>query len=170
MLPNIEEIPQIPESEQHLSDHEDETPTEMHTLTEEQKKRLQDVVAIFPSCEREVLGKTGLIKHAINVGSARPTKQRYHAVSPAIERKMYEEVDRMFKLGVVELSYSAWNSPVTCVTKGNGKTRFCLDARKVNAETVKDAYPMPLIDSILSRLNETRFISSIDLNDAFLAN
>lgn len=168
LLPKIEEVCQTTETDQNASsDHDDETPPDMHSLTEEQQKRLQEVVALFPSCEKEGLGKTGLIKHAINIGSSKPTKQRYHAVSPAIERKMYEEVDRMIKLGVVELSNSAWNSPVTCVTKSNGKTRLCLDARKVNAETVKDAYPMPLIDSILSRLNETRFISSIDLKDAF---
>lgn len=80
---------------------------------------------------------------------------------------MFAEVDRMIELGVIQESSSAWSSPVTVVSKANGKSRLCLDARKLNDATVKDAYPMPKISSILSRLNETYFISSIDLKDAF---
>lgn len=53
------------------------------------------------------------------------------------------------------------------LTKANGKSRLCLDARRINSLTVKDAYPTPLINGILSRLNETKYISSIDLKDAF---
>lgn len=61
----------------------------------------------------------------------------------------------------------SWNSPVTLVKKPNGKTRLCLDARKVNQATVKDAYPLPHIDGLLSRLDNTNYISAIDLKDAF---
>lgn len=138
-----------------------------HQLDQQQNQQLENVIKNFPSCEVQGLGKTSLMKHTINVGEAVPTKQRYHAVSPAVEKKMYAEVDRMLQLGVIEESKSAWNSPVTIVAKSNGKSRLCLDARLVNSVTIKDAYPMPLINSILSRLNETRFISSIDLKDAF---
>lgn len=148
-------------------DDEEEALPDMHELSRDEKEQLRQVVNMFPSSKEEGLGKTTLIKHVIDVGEARPTKQRYYAVSPAIESKMYSEVDRMIELGVVEESQSAWNSPVTIVAKANGKVRLCLDARQVNAVTVKDAYPMPLIDSILSRLNETRYISSVDLKDAF---
>lgn len=140
---------------------------DMHILDDVQKSKLAEVVAIFPSSAKEGLGKTTLIKHSIEVGNAKPIKQRYHAVSPAIEKKMYDEVDRMIELDVIEESNSPWSSPVTIVAKSNGKSRLCLDARQVNNLTTKDAYPMPLIDSILSRLNETRFISSIDLKDAY---
>ncbi|KAL7726515.1 hypothetical protein ACLKA6_001137 [Drosophila palustris] len=48
-----------------------------------------------------------------------------------------------------------------------GKNRLCLDARKLNAVTVKDAYPLQNIESILSRVDDTVFISSVDLKHAF---
>lgn len=48
-----------------------------------------------------------------------------------------------------------------------GKVRLCLDSRKVNEVTQKDAYPLPHIDGILSRLPRAEFISSLDLKDAF---
>lgn len=80
---------------------------------------------------------------------------------------MYIEVDRMLELSVIEKSKSAWNLPVTIVAKANGKSCLCQDGRQVNIVTVKDAYPMPQIGGILSRLHETCYISSIDLKDAF---
>lgn len=156
MLPIIEEIK-----------IQDPDKSNLHNLTPPQQESLNNVVSMFPSCVTEGLGKTTLLKHTIDVGNAAPIKHRYHAVSPAIQKKMFEEVDRMLSLGVIEESRSAWSSPMTVVTKANGQTRLCLDARRVNSVTVKDAYPTPLINGILSRLNETKYISLIDLKDAF---
>jgi len=70
----------------------------------------------------------------------------------------------MLGLGVIEESNSSWSSPVTLVQKGP-KNRLCLDARKVNSWTIKDAYLLPHIEGLLSRLQETYYISAIDLPD-----
>nr|XP_044248841.1 uncharacterized protein LOC123002541 [Drosophila takahashii] len=48
-----------------------------------------------------------------------------------------------------------------------GKVRICLDCRKVNSFTEKDAYPLPQISGILSRLPKAEYISSLDLKDAY---
>lgn len=162
LLPKLEEVTSITVA----ADCEDSSP-DMHLLNESDKKKLNEIIALFPSSETEGLGKTPLLKHHIDVGNSRPLKQRHYPVSPAIEQQMFKEVDRMISLGVVEESNSAWSSPVAIVKKPNGQVRLCLDARQVNAVTVKDAYPTPLVDGIMSRLNETHFISSVDLKDAF---
>lgn len=73
----------------------------------------------------------------------------------------------MVELGVIQESFRAWNSPVTIVSKSNGKSRLRLDARKMNSATVKDAYPMSKISSIISRLQDTYYITSVDLKDTF---
>lgn len=112
LLPKLEEVAPL-----------EPAATNVHILDANQKARLDHIVKQFPSSEVEGLGKTSLSKHVINVGDARPTKQRYHAVSPAIEQKMFGEVDRMLSLGVIKESMSAWNSPVTIVAKANGKSR-----------------------------------------------
>lgn len=65
------------------------------------------------------------------------------------------------KLGVIEESQSAGKS------QKPGKVRLCLDCRKVNSFTKGDAYPLPQIDAVLSRLPRAMFISSLDLKDAF---
>lgn len=47
------------------------------------------------------------------------------------------------------------------------KVRLCLDARKLNSVTQKDAYPLPSIEGIFSRLPKANIISKLDLKDAF---
>lgn len=138
-----------------------------HDLSPDQSRILESVKSEFPSSELQGLGRTTVLKHQIDVGTTSPIKQRHHFVSPAIQSILNAEVDSMLARGIIEESRSAWSSPVLVVKKSNGKMRFCLDCRAVNKVTVKDAYPMPLIDGILANLHETTFISSIDLKDAF---
>lgn len=144
-----------------------ETDANTHLLDEQQSEQLCSVRQLFPTSDPHRLGKTSILYHSIDVGNAKPIKQRHYPVSPAIQKLMFDELDRMLELGVIEESQSPWNSPVVLVRKANGKSRLCLDSRAVNTVTVKDAYPMPMIDGIMSRLADTFFISSIDLKDAF---
>jgi len=135
-------------------------------LTASQQKKLNAVISLIPSFAKEGLGRTNLISHYIDVGDAKPIKQRHFSLSPAKEKLLFAEVDRMLALGVIEESQSPWSSPVALVVTPK-KVRMCLDARMVNSVTVKDAYPLPLIDGILSRLPKAQFITSLDLKDAF---
>lgn len=63
---------------------------------------------------------------------------------------MYAELDRMIALRVIEPN----NRRIVFVWN-----RLCLDARNLNAVTVKDAYPLPHIEDLLSRLGDTYYIS-----------
>ncbi|XP_036346606.1 uncharacterized protein LOC118755914 [Rhagoletis pomonella] len=126
-------------------------PSKLH-MSDAQRAKLQSVIEFFPSSERYGLGETSLVEHVIDTAEAKPIKQRFYPLSPAKEKLLCEEVDRMLRLGVIEeASASPWSSLVTLVVKP-GKVRLCLDARKVNAVTVKDAYPMPILEGLLSRL------------------
>ena len=145
-----------------------ETPPNTHLLSYDQKSNLEIVKSLFPSYEREGLGKTSLMEYEIELEPhARPIKQRYFPISPAIEKLVHKEVDEMLSLGVIEEAPNCpWSSPVVLIKKPN-KVRLCLDSRKVNAVTIKDAYPLPHIDGIISRLPKAEFISSLDLRRAF---
>lgn len=138
----------------------------VHQLKPEQQQTLSETINLFPSSEILGLGKTELIDHSIDTGTAEPIKQRHYPYSPAMQSLIYEEVDRMLANGVIEESNSAWSSPIVLVRKP-GKNRLCLDSRRLNSVTKKLAYPLPHIEGLLSRLSETRFISSVDLKDAF---
>lgn len=140
---------------------------EEHDLTTEQRKELNRVKAKFKTYEEYGLGRTSLEEHKIDlIEGSTPIKDRYYPVSPAVQELMYAEIDEMLRLGVIEPSNSPWSSRSTLVRKP-GKNRLCLDARKLNDRTIKDAYPIQNIEGILSRLDETHFISSVDLKFAF---
>lgn len=137
-------------------------------LSTEQRVKLNFVISQMPSSKKLGLGKTSLLQHTIKLlDGATPHKERYYPISPAVQKEVYAELDRMLELGVIEKSRSAWSSPMAVVRKANGSVRLCLDARKLNKVTVKDAYPIPIIDGLLSRLEQTKFITCLDLKDAF---
>lgn len=73
----------------------------------------------------------------------------------------------MLKAGIIEPSFSEWSNPIVMVKKPNGKYRFCLDFRKVNGVSKKDAYPLPNMNGILDKLRSARYISTIDLSQAY---
>ena len=58
----------------------------------------------------------------------------------------------MLRNDTIQPSSSPWASPIVLVQKKDGSFRFCVDYRKLNAVTRKDAYPLPRIDDTLDTL------------------
>lgn len=152
-----------------LSQVSDTHVTSYEHLDEKQRTIADNLVHQFKeiSMERKGLGRTNLITHYINTGDSSPIRQRYYRMSPEKQRILTQEVDDMLKLDVIEPCESEWSSPVLIVYKKNGQPRFCLDSRKLNSVTKKDAYSLPYISEILDNLRDARFLSSIDLSKAF---
>ena len=112
-------------------------------------------------------GVTSLTEHKIDVGQSAPIKQRCYLVSPKVQEAIRGEVDKMLTAGIIEPSFSEWSNPIVMIRKPNGKYRFCLDFRKVNSVSKKDAYPLPNMNGILDKLRSARYISTIDLSQAY---
>ena len=72
-------------------------------------------------------------------------------------------VAEMLAGGQIEPSDSPWSAPVVLVTKKDDGTRCCVDYRRLNLVTVKDAYPLPRIDDTLDMLAGKRWFSTLDL-------
>ncbi len=73
----------------------------------------------------------------------------------------------MLDRGVIEPCQSSWASPVVLVTKKDGTTCFCVDYRKLNDVTKKDAYPLPRIDETLDALRGSMYFSTLDLYSGY---
>ena len=73
----------------------------------------------------------------------------------------------MLERGIIRASNSPWSSPIVLAPKKDGDYRFCVDFRRVNSVTKKDAHPMPRIDEILDQLGGARYFSTLDLASGY---
>lgn len=135
-------------------------------LTSEQQDRLSALVARYFSDVGDKLGCTTLVKHSIKT-KAEPIKQRFYPISPALQRHVNAELDGMLRQGIVEPSTSPWSSPIVMVKKKDGSYRFCVDFRKLNKVTERDAYPLPFITHTLDKLRDAKYLTSLDIKSAY---
>ena len=68
---------------------------------------------------------------------------------------------------MIRKSSSPWASAVVLVQKKDGSLRFCIDLRKLNARTIKDAYSLPRIDETLDHLGGSVIFTSLDLKSGY---
>ena len=101
---------------------------------------LDEFTGIFSSGPSN-LGRTGIVQHRINTGAHPPIKQTPRRLPMHQPGTARQYVDDMWQRGVVQPSTSPWIAPIVLVKKKDGSTRFCVDYRKLNIVTRKDAYP-----------------------------
>ena len=88
-------------------------------------------------------GMTHLPEHKIDVQGHEPLKQCGRSYSPRILQSAWKEVERLRAEKIIEQSDNPWSSCLVIVPKANGKYRFCVDYREVNAITKPNAIHIP---------------------------
>ena len=121
----------------------------------------------FPAPGTPITGRTEAVVHDIDTGSTRPIRCNPRKLSPKKIKIQQELVDKMLEEGQIEHSVSAWSAPTVLVTKKDGSTRFCVDYRRLNARTKKDAFPLPRIDDSLNSLSGQAWFSTLDLASGY---
>ena len=121
--------------------------------------QFHDIFAI----DQHDLGHATAVRHQINTGNAPPIRQRPRRISPPHRQETKHLLKDMLNNNIIQPSSSPWASPVVLVRNKDGSLRFCIDYRKVNAVTRKDAYPLPRVDDILDTLSSCKWFTTLDL-------
>lgn len=80
-----------------------------------------------------------------------------------LRKTLLDLLDKNF----IRVSQSPAAAPILFVKKPGGGLRFCVDYRKLNALTVKDRYPLPLIQETLANLSTAKHFTKLDVISAF---
>ena len=76
-------------------------------------------------------------------------------------------LEKMLENGVIQPSSSEWASVPVLVRKKDGGMRWCIDYRKLNSVTIKDVYPLQLIEECMDLLSGNVWFSKLDANMAY---
>ena len=136
-------------------------PLDLSHLSSAQQGELEAIIPAGLFQERP--GFTTVVEHSIHLKDTTPVRQRMYRVPERLLSSLRTEVEEMLAMGVIERSSSEWSNPVVLVPKKDGTMRFCIDFRRVNAQSHFDAYPMPRLEDLIERLGKASFITTLDL-------
>ena len=117
----------------------DESSLESPEEKERTVKLLMDYSDRFPT--DGTLGRSEIVKHEIRTGDAPPRFMQPTRVDHSMRGKLDEMVDDMLRREVIRPSVSPYAARVVPVQKKDGTIRFCIDYRRLNADTTRDAFP-----------------------------
>jgi transposase InsO family protein len=113
------------------------------------------------------LGKCDLTQHKIVLDDETPFQERYRKIPPHHQQEVRELLDEMLRQGTVVPSNSPYRSAVVLVKKKDGSLRMCIDYRRLNKQTKRDAFPLPRIEETVNDLSKARYFSTVDLKWGF---
>jgi hypothetical protein len=101
------------------------------------------------------------------VDGVKPVNLKTYRYNPTQKDEIERQVKEMLLHGVIQPSTSPFASPVLLVKKKDGSWRFGVDYRHLNAITVKNKYPLPIVDELLDELHGSRWFSKLDMKSGY---
>ena len=109
------------------------------------------------------LGHAKSVTHRICLTDKTLFKERLMRISPNMIEDVRKDLQELADLGVIRRSNSPYASIIVLVKEKNGSLCFCIDLRRLNSLTIRDAYSLPRIDESLDALGGARWFSTLDL-------
>ena len=139
-------------------------------LSEEWKQRITDKLNsmsdVFATHDLDY-GHTTAVKHRIRLSDPTPFKQRPRPIHPSDYEAVRQHLKELCDANIIRESESPFASPIVIVKKKNGTIRLCIDYRKLNNQTIKDAYALPNIEEAFSALTGSKWFSVMDLKSGY---
>ena len=137
-------------------------------MTPSEADRTKEIVdRLVHKPKTDYLPTTHLTEHHIELTNYTPIRYHPRRRSPAMWLIVQEAVRDMHRAGVIERSASGWCHAPVIQKKPDGKYRFCIHFRDLNVRSKKDVYQIPNMDAILDKLRRAKYISKVDLKNAY---
>ncbi|KAJ4783151.1 polyprotein [Rhynchospora pubera] len=108
------------------------------------------------------------IDHQIQLlPDAKPINLRPYRQSYFQKLEVEKIIEELLRNKFIQPSTSPFASPVILVKKKDSTWRLCVDYRQLNACTVKNRFPIPMIEDLLDELNGAKVFSKIDLRSGY---
>lgn len=111
-------------------------------------------------------------EQSLTLSDNEPVFTKNYRLPHTQKNEIKNQVNLLLENDLIELSASAYNSPIIIVPKksvnGTKKFRMCIDYRKLNKKIIPDKFPLPRIEEILEGLGRAKFFSIMDLHSGFL--
>ncbi|KAA0048435.1 pol protein [Cucumis melo var. makuwa] len=96
-----------------------------------------------------------------------PISRAPYRMTLAELKELKVQLQELLDKGFIRPSVSPWGAPVLFVKKKDGSMRLCIDYRELNKVTVKNKYPLPMIDDLFDQLQGATVFSKIDLRSEY---
>jgi hypothetical protein len=106
--------------------------------------------------------------HAINLlPGVQPVNVKPYHYTPQQKDEIEKQVREMLRNSIIRPSRSPFGSPVLLVKKKDGSWRLCIDYRQLNALTVKNRYPMPVVEELMDELFGAQLFTKLNLQSRY---
>ena len=95
------------------------------------------------SLDKNEIGCTNAAEHVIELLDTESFKERFRRIAPPLVEEVWEHLQEMLDRGAICPSQSPWCNAVVLVCKKDRGLWFCIEFRKLNNRTKKDALPLP---------------------------
>lgn len=123
-------------------------PTDLR-CTETQRKKIEYLFKkysdIFIQHDLDMV-YTSTVTHKIDTVDDKPVCQPYRGIPPSQYQEMKEHIQSLLDKNIITMSTTPYASPIVVVRKKDGSIRLCVDYRKLNQKTIRDAFPLPRIE------------------------
>ena len=158
------------EGEKNLQDDKWMPDLSQSNLTEEQKSQATELLRKYQdvfSATDDGLGFTETVTHKIVTTDDEPVKLPFRRLPPAQYQEVKEHIRELLSRNVIRPSTSPYASPIVIVRRKDGNIRLCVDYRRLNVKTRRDAFPLPRVEESFDALNGARLFSSLDLTAGY---
>ncbi|GJV31041.1 retrovirus-related pol polyprotein from transposon 17.6 [Tanacetum coccineum] len=109
-----------------------------------------------------------ILDHSIKLTEgSNPVNLKAYRYGPLQKNVIENMVKEMLENSIIRESQSEFASPVVLVKKKDSKWRFCVDYRKLNNITVKNQFPIPIMEELLDELQGACLFSKLDLRSGY---